>query len=70
MAMFNLSRFSILRKQTKHCDTGATFVVSLRLFAHEQRQERQTHTHKHPMVTEAMTAMMDVDSEQMIEKTT
>ena len=42
--MFNLSRFSILCKQKKHCDTEATFVVSRRLVAHEQRQERETHT--------------------------
>ena len=31
-------------EQGKHGDTGATFVVSLRLVAHEQRQERKTQT--------------------------
>ena len=44
MAIFDLSRFPILCKQEEHDDTGATFVVSLRLVAHEQRQERQAHT--------------------------
>ena len=67
MAIFNLSRFSILCKQEKHGDTGPTFVVSLRLVAHEQRQELQTQT---PTSDGDRANDRDGDREQMTEETT
>ena len=65
MAMYNLSRFSILCKQKKHCDTGATLLFSY-AWSPMSNDRNARRTNKHPMVTEAMTAIMEVDTEQMM----